>query len=563
MVNGTSQQNNNRRSGRRAEPPQRVANAADQMRNTSPQGSLRYYIPQQTGSQPPVYPAQGSSRQGFHAVPQQQTQAGQRGFGVPAVQTKKKKSTGLKIIIALIVTAVLAGGAYAGVQISKDVAEKRQISEKVSPYDGLYCPGVYVDGIHLGGMTPEQAMNSVTSQISQRNDSWRVQLSYEGRVLADITAGTLKMSVNQNELVNVMNDAWKPGHTGTAAERYEQMKQLEQNPYNAYTAKPSGDTREIDRILLEVKSQIDVAPVDAQVTVFDPSRDYPFLFTDEVTGRILDIEPLRENIYRMMSTMTSGTVELQPEVIRPRQTVAELKTHYALRGSATTPIDRHSEEERNNNIRRCFQLINGYKLMPGKTFSFNKVVGARTVENGFYPAVEYVNDEHVTGIGGGSCQASTTVYQAAVRAGMTITGRKPHSDSVSYAAYGMDATVYMDGKQIDLTFRNDTDEPVYFTAAVVNDPSNKGRLMTKVCMYGKSLGNIRYDLETVTVETLPSIMDPVYVSEKSSVAKAKDGCIVDSYRTIYVDGAYSEREFLFRDRYNPKPEKIYDPSMAR
>jgi vancomycin resistance protein YoaR len=240
--------------------------------------------------------------------------------------------------------------------------------------------------------------------------------------------------------------------------------------------------------------------------------------------------------------------------------VAELEKHYALRAMATTPIDKHSTEDRNNNIRRCFQLISGTVIQPGKTFSFNKTVGPRTMENGFYPAIEYINDEHVEGIGGGACQASTTVYQAAVCAGLEIVSRRPHSDSVSYSEYGMDATVYMGGKQIDLQFKNNTEEPIYITAEVLTDPGNKNRLMTKVCIYGTDLGNVKYTLETQVVETLPSIMEPVYVNDKELEQSAKDGCIVDSYRMTYVDGILTNREFLFKDTYNPKPQKIYSPA---
>ena len=75
-------------------------------------------------------------------------------------------------------------------------------------------------------------------------------------------------------------------------------------------------------------------------------------------------------------------------------------------------------------------------MKPGEKFSFNGVVGERSIKNGFYEAVEYAYGTEVMGVGGGSCQASTTVYQAAVEAGLTITDRTPHSKEVSYASYG-------------------------------------------------------------------------------------------------------------------------------
>ena len=572
-----SQQNQNRRSGRRPETPARVANAAEQMRNTSAHGNFRGYVPQQTGSQqamgrgmpvppgnmpPPSYGMpvnSGMQPPAYHAVPQ--GNGGYRGFGTPGIQEKPKKQHRVWLILLLVIllAGLIGGGAWYGIKLSREAEERRIISDKVTPYDSLYCPGVYVDGIDLGGMTPEQAMNSVQSRINQSHTGWSVRLTYQGNVVANIDSSLLNMNVDQNALNAVMNEAWKQGHEGTQADRYAQMEALEKTPYRATTAKPNGDTSRIDSLLAGLKQQIDTPAQDAQVLAFDVTRAYPFVFSEEVTGLSLDTEPLKTKLYEMVSTMSSGTVELMPEVIQPQQTVADLEQHYALRAAATTPIDKHSTEDRNNNIRRCFQLISGTVVQPGKSFSFNKTVGPRTMENGFFPAIEYINDEHVEGIGGGACQASTTVYQAAVCAGMEITSRRPHSDSVSYAEYGMDATVYMGGKQIDLTFKNNTGEPVYITAEVLTDPSNTKRLMTKVCFYGAAMGDTRYTLETETVETLPSIMEPVYVKDKESEAKAKDGCVVDSYRMTYTNGVLTNREFLFRDTYNPKPEKIYEP----
>ena len=553
------------------------------MRNTAQHGNLRGYIPQPTGSQPPVrngVPGQpgngqtagfgqpagygtpvrpGAQQPVYQTIPQ--GNGGYRGFGAPGVQEKpkKKKRAWLAVLITLVTFAAIAGAAYTGIQMSREAEERKKINDKISPYNGLYCPGVYVDGIDLSGMTPEQAMNSVRSRINQRQGSWSVQLMYQERLMATIDAALLNMSVDQNELNHLMNEAWKQGHEGTPEERYARMEELERTPYSVYTAHPSGDTSQIDNLLASLKQQIDTPAKDAQVLAFDTTRANPFVYSEETTGLRLDTEPLKQELYQMVSTMTSGTLELQPEVIQPQQTVAELEKHFALRAMATTPIDKHSTEDRNNNIRRCFQLISGTVVQPGKSFSFNKTVGPRTFENGFYPAIEYINDEHVVGVGGGACQASTTVYQAAVCAGLEITSRRPHSDSVSYAEYGKDATVYMGGKQIDLVFRNNTDEPIYITADVLTDPGNTSRWMTKVCIYGKDLGDTRYSLETETVETLPSIMDPVYVNDKESEAKAKDGCVVDSYRMTYTNGVLTNREFLFRDTYNPKPEKIYDP----
>ena len=271
----------------------------------------------------------------------------------------------------------------------------------------------------------------------------------------------------------------------------------------------------------------------------------------------------------MVSKLESGTIELMPTRLEPSVRKADLMKHYMLRSSVYTPIDKHSTENRNMNIQRAFDFINGYVLEPGKTFSFNNVVGERTEARGFYAAIEYVYGEHVEGFGGGVCQASTTLYQAAVCAGLQILKREPHSDSVSYTDYGKDATVYWVGKRkIDLSFKNTTDEPIYIVASVQKDPSNKKRLIAKVSMYGQDMGDVRYEIEAEVVETLPAPFEPVYVKDtnatyviykdqQESVSKAKEGYVVKSYRVQYSGSVQTERKELYTDRYEPKPERIY------
>lgn len=579
--------------------PQRVEHAAQNMNASS--GPRRGYIPNQAGGNPnyqaqgqpyyqpgqnympPQQPAQQQmpgaqpmNRAGYPQIQQQpyygNTQSSftgaHRGFVYPqaaqAQPPKKKKHTGLiAAILSILLIAGLGTGAYFAVT---QYQHTKQINDKVDPYESLFCPGVYVDGIHLGGMTPEQAMNSVQSQIKQRHDAWQVQLTYNGSVLAQINADMLEFSVDP---APVLNQAWQQGHTGDKEQRYEAMLRLEQEPYSGYTAKPDGNTQVIDNKLAEIKASIDTDAVDAALEAFDPSQSYPFIFRDEAYGMRLDTEPIKERLYQMVSTMESGTVELQPVRLEPNVRKEELIKHYMQRASVTTAIDKHSTENRNKNIARAFEFINGYVLNPGKTFSFNGVVGERTEENGFYPAIEYVYGEHVEGFGGGVCQASTTLYQAAVCAGMQVLKREPHSDSVSYADYGKDATVYWVGKRkIDLTFKNTTENPIYITAGVLTDPSNKRRQIARVTIYGEDMGDVWYELQSEVVETLPAPFKPVYkkdtdgtyvtyTDQQESVSKAKEGYIVKSYRVQYTGNSVTEKKELFTDTYQPKAEVIY------
>ena len=141
--------NNSRRSGRQQETPQRVMNAAEQMRNMASYGNTRGYVPGrnanqvpvrgmpgQPGTRPPVYGApvqQRIQQPAYHAVPQSTGEF--RGFGKPAVQEKprKKRNVWLILLLAVLVIGLIAGGTSYGIKLSKEAEERKTISDRVTP----------------------------------------------------------------------------------------------------------------------------------------------------------------------------------------------------------------------------------------------------------------------------------------------------------------------------------------------------------------------------------------------------------------------------------------------
>jgi len=100
-----------------------------------------------------------------------------------------------------------------------------------------------------------------------------------------------------------------------------------------------------------------------------------------------------------------------------------------------------SSKNRNTNLKMASKLINGMVLKPGQTFNWFKVVGRTSAARGFKTATVFVNKKAVPGMGGGICQVSTTLYQAAKKAGLKIVERHTHSLPVTYTQKGKDATV--------------------------------------------------------------------------------------------------------------------------
>ena len=503
-------------------------------------------------------------RRGY--VPTQPTQPAEGGSGHGGDGPRAGLSLG-KLMAILAVAAAVVLAVVLGLQSAGDAREEQQLREYVESYNNVYCMNVYVDGIHLGGMTQQEALSAVTQQAQKRNDAWSVTLTFQGQVVTVINASHLGMTVDVMEPLRL---AWAQGHTGSIKQRAAAMEQLNNEAYQGYTALPGGDTSVIDTLLADISNRIYRAPQDAALVAFEPEKtSNPFTIQEEAVGYSLNTAPIKEQLYRMVSTLESGTIEIVPDVIQPAITTAEIRKLVTLRGSASTKISSKSTEDRTENIRVAFQRCNGYVIMPGNTFSFNNVVGERSLKNGFREAIEYAYNEEVMGVGGGVCQASSTLYQAAVNAGLEIVKREPHSKEVNYTEYGLDATVLWSSyKKIDLVFRNNTEHPIYLVTRVQSTAENRKKFECAVDIYGYDLGNEQFRLEASTVEIIQPPEEPdrrkdkkgeyvTYVDEEKQVSAAKEGYVVDSYMVRYVDGQEVDRKFLYRDTYKARPAVVY------
>ena len=127
------------------------------------------------------------------------------------------------------------------------------------------------------------------------------------------------------------------------------------------------------------------------------------------------------------------------------------------------------DSARLNNISITCNTINGTTINPGETFSFNKIVGQPSADKGYQEADVFVNKKTEKGFGGGNCQVSTTIYNAALKVdGISITERNPHKKKVSYIEEGKDAAVSYSGG-LDLKFQNNTDKTLKIYVSSDND----------------------------------------------------------------------------------------------
>ena len=146
--------------------------------------------------------------------------------------------------------------------------------------------------------------------------------------------------------------------------------------------------------------------------------------------------------------------------------ISEVNTEKEI---ATFSTNLSGDSARLNNISITCNTINGTTINPGETFSFNKIVGHPSADKGYQEADVFVNKKTEKGFGGGNCQVSTTIYNAALQVdGISITERNPHKKKVAYIEEGKDAAVSYSGG-LDLKFQNNTNKTLKIYVSSDND----------------------------------------------------------------------------------------------
>ena len=194
----------------------------------------------------------------------------------------------------------------------------------------------------------------------------------------------------------------------------------------------------------------------------DASMDMDtFEVTAEIYGYTFDLEKVLE----LLPLEYGVTVEIPMEYIVPEVLSKDLEEKLFRDVLASVETPHTDDNNRNTNLKLACAAIDGYILMPGDTFDYNKVLGERTEERGYKPAGALSAGTSTTEVGGGICQVSSTLYYATLLSDLEIVTRRSHSLPSSYMPMmGIDATVSWGGPEF--RFRNNTNYPIRIEAEV-------------------------------------------------------------------------------------------------
>lgn len=389
--------------------------------------------------------------------------------------------------------------------------------------NNLYILKTWKDGenIELKATVDTEKLNQVVQNINNTIQGAVVQPSYE--VKDDkliIKSGKSGIKVDEQKLSEYI-------YTAVTTETDAQEQTIE---IPVITSEP--DPIDIDKIHSEVYKEVK----DAYYTK-DPFTIYP-----EQKGIDFDVESAKALIQE-----PKEQYEIQLTITKPSKTVKEIGTEAFpdLLGVCKTNYVA-SNKNRTTNLILAAGKINGTVLLPGEEFSYNGVVGKRTVEAGYKNAATYSNGQVVDDIGGGICQISSTLYDAAVFANMDITVRRNHQFVTSYLPAGKDATVVW-GSQ-DFKFKNSRKYPVRITATVSGGVATvqiwgvKEDVEYDISIETKQISTIKYTTQYVEDPSLPA------GTQKVTQAGA-NGRKVQAYKVMKLNGQVVSRTLLSTDTY--------------
>lgn len=443
------------------------------------------------------------------------------------------------------------------ITLDQDTYSNYKLYRRYMNTDTIY-PGVYVDGVSVGEMTLDEAREAIAQATPSGSGEFFITVNV-GNMSWSIDSGKVPLTRNVDE---ILAQAYALGRSNTTAirgtritpfqERLNAAMDLRANPVNLGTS-ITYDKASIRELTDAIVQYVNRDPVDASVATFD-FNTRGFTFNSESVGAYIDGDALyNQVISKLDSGERTATITVEPEVILASVTKTQLMNSFKLVSSYTTTTT--SNSNRNTNIELSANAINGSVVMPGETFSFNEATGQRTAAKGYKEATAISGGQSVPEVGGGVCQTSSTLFNAAMRANMEIVERSPHAWPSTYVDKGLDATV--NWPNLDFKFKNSSDWPIFIVAYYANKK-------VTVEIYGMSLGDgVTIDLESEVTKTVKPPSETKYVQNTSlpsgtqkTTIQARTGYEVNTYRVWYLNGEETSRELLCTSTYRMYQETV-------
>lgn len=359
--------------------------------------------------------------------------------------------------------------------------------------DGKIFKNIYVQNVDIGKMNIKEANKKVSSiynlepiHIKYLSKSWDIypddiNLNYNIEKSIEKAYLYTRNDDKKENIKRIFNLTFKEKYNIDLIATYDEIK--------------------LSKLIEEISKEINREVKQASIQVTESSQ---ILKTPSKEGIEVDVVRLKEEIYNMIDKKNFKEIDLPIRIIKPTITTEDVESVNTILGQYSTSFNDNTP--RGINIHVAGQSTSDILIMPGEIFSYNTSTGARTWSNGYKTAKVIVGGRYVNGEGGGVCQVSTTIYNAALLAGMEIEEVHNHTFASRYAPRGKDAAVSYG--YTDLKFKNPFSHPIYIKNIV-----NNGAITSKLygCKQDKEKLYIRteekYNKDKINVKTYRIYLD--------------------------------------------------------
>ncbi|NLL71912.1 MAG: hypothetical protein GX237_00075, partial [Clostridiales bacterium] len=414
--------------------------------------------------------------------------------------------------------------------------------------DNTITEGVFIEEIDVSGLTAKEAKEAVNDYVNELKGK---EISFKvNDNIVTATLGDLGYTYVPN---GVIDEALALGTKGNLIKRYKEIKDIAHGGKH-YKLEFTVDEHSIRQLVSTELIKYNVDPINASVS----RKDGKMIYTDHVLGKSVDVEATILLIKDwVLNSWDSDNliVEVVMEDVTPIYTRDIVEQCDTILGSFKTEYA-DSAQGRAANLANGARLINNTVLYPGEVFSGYEHLSPFNKENGYYVAGAYSKGKIIDSVGGGACQVTTTLYNAALEAELEIIERQAHSMTISYVSLSRDAAIA--GTYKDLKFKNNTDVPILIEAYT------KGRSIT-FNIWGnetRDTANRKIKFETHVLSETPPPKDVIEedptkpITYRKVTQSAHTGYRTELYKVVYENDIEVSRTLINKSNYSPAPRYI-------
>jgi vancomycin resistance protein YoaR len=398
------------------------------------------------------------------------------------------------------------------------------------------CRDVTISSVWVGGMTKAQARD--------RLETWSRARANRVVTLTALGArwkGTPKDLGARVDVDGAVSRAFAVGRTGSILQRLRCIL-TSGGDGKHFQAEFLTDSAKVGKAIGEVAARVDRPHRNARMIVVGGRLHVK----PEGSGIRVNREKSLAEVSRALRTGLA-VVPLPVEVVRPEVTSRDAASITTLLARYTTSFN-PGKVGRTHNLRLAANSISGIILKPGMEFSANEAIGPREMSRGYRNAIIFVRGRMEEGLGGGTCQVSSTLYNAVLLAGLDVLQRGHHSRTVPYVPPGLDATVAYG--LVDFKFRNSNSAPIALISTI------RGSRLT-VDIYGSPADKKKIKVYSVRSRRIPAGAKTVVDKSlapgvRRLVEPASAGVSATVYREITNPDGTVTKEVVSRDRYAPQ-----------